>query len=421
MSGRDIKKLNEVATIIVGLAFKSKYFNVNGDGIRLVRGVNITNRKLRWGNDTRWWDNLSDDLNRYYLKDNDIVIGMDGSLVGKNYAKISLTDLPLLLVQRVACVRAKEGIYPQFIWYCISNSRFENYIDAVKTGTTIPHISSKQIGEYSINLPCYEDQKKIAAILSSLDDKIELNTRMNNVLEEIARALFRRWFVEFEFPNAEGEPYKSAGGKMVESEMGMVPEGWEVGTIGDIANVIDCLHSKKPDRCETGKPLLQLNNIRDDGLLDMSDIFFISESDYAKWISRCEASQGDCVITNVGRVGAIAQIPEGVKAALGRNMTCVRCKATLPYPTFLLECLLSDTMRLEIINKTDSGTILDSLNVRSIPKLRIVLPDRPTIEAFERIARPIRYNMELNMRENLSLVSSRDVLLPKLMSGELEV
>lgn len=291
----------------------------------------------------------------------------------------------------------------------------------LSVGTSTRFLTRKILDCFEISLPPLPVQKKIAAILSSLDDKIELNTRMNNVLEEIARALFHRWFVEFEFPNAEGKPYKSAGGKMVESEMGSVPEGWRVGTIGEIADVIDCLHSKKPDRCEEGKPLLQLNNIRDDGLLDMSDIFFISESDYAKWISRCEASQGDCVITNVGRVGAIAQIPEGVKAALGRNMTCVRCKATLPYPTFLLECLLSDTMRLEIINKTDSGTILDSLNVRSIPKLRIVLPDRPTIEAFERIARPIRYNMELNMRENLSLVSSRDVLLPKLMSGELEV
>ena len=102
-------------------------------------------------------------------------------------------------------------------------------------------------------------------------------------------------------------------------------------------------------------------------------------------------------------------------------MTCVRCKAEFPYPTYLLESMLSDTMRLEIINKTDSGTILDSLNVRSIPKLRIILPERSTIEAFERIARPIRYNMELNMRENLSLVSSRDTLLPKLMTGEIGV
>lgn len=272
-----------------------------------------------------------------------------------------------------------------------------------------------------IYIPDIEQQKKIIDIYKVFNDRISLLSSMNKILENIAQSLFKHWFVDFDFPNDDGNPYKLTGGKIVESEIGNMPAGWRVGTIGAIANVIDCLHSKKPNRCEAGKPLLQLNNIRDDGLLDMSDIFFISDSDYAKWISRCEASQWDCVITNVGRVAAVAQIPEGVNAALGRNMTCVRCKGDFPYPTYLLECLLSDTMRREIINKTDSGTIMDALNVKNIPKLRLLIPDKRIIEAFERIISPIRCDMALNLRETFSLASSRDTLLPKLMSGELSI
>ena len=137
---------------------------------------------------------------------------------------------------------------------------------------------------------------------------------MNRTLESMARAVFRQWFMENEDV-----------------------ELWEIAKLSDIADVIDCLHSKKPERQETGKPFLQLSNILDNGLLDMADIYYITESDYDNWISRIEASMGDCVITNVGRVGAVAQIPEGVKAALGRNMTAVRLKKEFPYPTFFIE------------------------------------------------------------------------------------
>ena len=145
-------------------------------------------------------------------------------------------------------------------------------------------------------------------------------------------------------------------------------------------------------------PLLQLWNIRDDGLTDMSDTYFIDEADYERWTSRIEARQGDCVVTNVGRVGAVSQIPPRLKAALGRNMTGVRCVTGFGYPTFLIEVLLSDAMRGEIDLKTDSGTILNALNVRSIPKLRLVRAPESVLSAFERIARPMRAKMETMWR-----------------------
>ena len=159
----------------------------------MVRGKNITTGNLRWGDDTRWWDDSSIDLSKYMLKADDIVIGMDGSLVGKNYAKISENDLPLLLVQRVACIRAKEGYDQRFLWGCIASGKFERYIDSIKTGTSIPHISGGQIGNYLIPDFDLPTQKKIAAILSALDEKIAINREINDNLQQQAASIFAEW------------------------------------------------------------------------------------------------------------------------------------------------------------------------------------------------------------------------------------
>ena len=134
-----------------------------------------------------------------------------------------------------------------------------------------------------------------------------------------------------------------------------------------------------------------------------------------------EASPGDCVITNVGRVGAVAQVPEGLKAALGRNMTGLRCREGFSFPTFLIELLMSDAMRKEIYLKTDSGTILDSLNVRSIPSLRFVRPSNLLLDKFERTCRPLRARLELCSVQIGGLEELRDTLMPRLISGKLRV
>jgi len=252
---------------------------------------------------------------------------------------------------------------------------------------------------------------------------------MNATLEAMARALFQSWFVDFDPVRAKLDGRQPADldrataalfpCTMHDSPLGLIPEGWDVAEIGKIADVIDCLHAKKPERRETGRFYLQLNNIRDDGLIDTTESFFISDEDYEKWISRMEATEGDCVITNVGRVGAVAQIPFGLKAALGRNMTGIRCKASFPFPAFLLECLLSGSVREEIRVKMDTGTILDALNVRNIPRLRFILPPTRIAACFEKLVSALRRRMEQNLSETRTLATLRDTLLPKLLSGEL--
>jgi len=351
-----------------------------------------------------------------------VVIGRKGAYRGVHYS-----DKPFFVIDTAFWLKPKVDMNMRWAYYAL----LTHDINSMDSGSAIPSTSREDFYALPVHVPPLLEQRAIAHILGTLDDKIELNQRMNETLQAIARAIFKSWFVDFDPVRAKAEDRQPPGmdaetaalfpDALEESALGKIPRGWSVADIGTIADVVDCLHSKKPVRQHEGMPLLQLWNIRDDGLIDMDDTYFITESDYRLWTSRIEASPGDCVITNVGRVGAVAQIPSGLTAALGRNMTAIRCKRQLPFPTLLVEYLLSGPMRNEIDLNVDSGTILDSLNVRSIPRLRLVVPSPSVAQHFENLCRPLRAKMEQALAENAALVAVRDVLLPKLLSGEMRV
>lgn len=192
--------------------------------------------------------------------------------------------------------------------------------------------------------------------------------------------------------------------------------------LGEMAEIIDCLHSKKPKEVKnTTFQLLQLNNITDSGFLDLSQKYYISKSDYENWTRKCEIVEGDCVITNVGRIGAVSQAPVGTHAAMGRNMTCIRLKKDKPFYSYLITALLSNHIRSEIMKNTDEGTIMGALNVKNIPLLLFPKFEPSVMGQLEDILSPIRKTIEQNYLSNQALNQMRDTLLPRLMSGELEV
>jgi len=181
---RKAVRLGDVADIITGFPFDGNAYSTKG--IRVIRGENVTIGNLRW-DICKCWDSFSPVLGKYMLQAGDIVVGMDGSRVGKNRARIESYDLPLLLAQRVACIRHNEKSDQSYIYYCIFSDMFEKYVQAIHTGTSIPHISASQLANYTFLMPdSLLEQRKIGTFLSSLDDKIELNARINQNLEKMA-------------------------------------------------------------------------------------------------------------------------------------------------------------------------------------------------------------------------------------------
>ncbi len=410
-----------------GSAMKAELYTATG--VPVIRGTNISNTRAWKGDWVFISESFADGMPRCVVKTGELVFPHRGS-VGEVAIIPSEEHKRYFLSSSLMKIKIDERkADPFFVYYYFRSTagRAEILKFASQVGTPGIGQPLSSLKMFSVPLPPLPEQKAISSILGALDDKIELNRQMNETLESMARLFFKDWFVDFGPTRAKAEglqPY-------LEPELWSLfpdalddddkPVGWRVTEIGDIALVVDCLHSKKPQRQDNGKPLLQLWNIRDDGLIDMNDSFLISEADYANWISRIEAQAGDCVITNVGRVGAVSQIPVGLTAALGRNMTGLRCKSDFPYPTFLIECLLSNAMREEILRRTDAGTILNALNVRSIPKLNFYLSTHDVANAFEETVRPLRLKMEINQKENDQLAQTRDLLLPKLMSGQIRL
>jgi type I restriction enzyme S subunit len=333
-------------------------------------------------------------------------------MYGANVGQLGRLKCPATVNQAVCgLVVNKEIASSRFVFYALLETR--EALAAKAQGAAQQNLNQGLIREFRIPSPQLPTQRKIAAILSAYDDLIENNLRRIKILEEMAQNLYREWFVKFRFPGHQHA-------RFTDSSLGRIPEGWEVRELQEIAQVIDCLHSKKPQQIESGtRILLQLYNIGDGGKIDLSDIFLIADDDYQKWISRIEVRAGDCVITNVGRVGAVAQIPIGLKAALGRNMTAVRPVAI--GPTYLIEYLLSPHMIKEVQIKKDAGSIMDSLNVKGIVKLVVPVGPRPLMDCFEETTRPMRALIERLFEKNNNLRRTRDLLLPRLISGKVDV
>ena len=164
-----------------------------------------------------------------YAEEGDLLFCVRGSTTGK----MNWADQKYAIGRGIAALHHRCGREYQPYLRAVIEYKLPELLSRA-TGSTFPNVSRDQLLSLEIPSHSLPTQKKIAAILSSLDDKIEINTRMNKVLEEIARALFHRWFVEFEFPNDEGKPYKSSGGRMIASEMGEIPEGWKIISFHDI-------------------------------------------------------------------------------------------------------------------------------------------------------------------------------------------
>ena len=167
--------------------------------------------------------------------------------------------------------------------------------------------------------------------------------------------------------------------------------------------------------------LMQLNNIRDDGLVDRTSAYCISPEDYVEWSRRFETRAWDFVITNVGRIGAVARIPRGYAVALGRNMTGIRPKSPAESGSFIAAALLSSAVRREIDQRTDAGSVMNALNVRSVPLLRLQDSSLSERVAFHEFASPFFENADTALSESASLAAARDALLPSLLSGKLRV
>jgi type I restriction enzyme S subunit len=360
-------------------------------------------------------------------------ITQDGRVLASPFILPDLTEKYKTIIFSGDIVKAekiKDGLMPEFLFNVLRVKKFREKAAYASSGTTVRRIPADVIESLEIPVPILTQQKFIVTFMNLIDLKVRNNFLISTTLQDMAQTIFKSWFIDFDPVKAKMDGEKPTGmddesaslfpDSFEDSELGLIPKGWEWSSIGNIAEIIDCLHSKKPILIETGFPYLQLDTISDSGVLLYENASNISKEDYDKWTSRIEVKGGDCVITNVGRVGAVSQVPEHFKAAIGRNITALRPKEDF-YRSYLIIALLSDFIKKEIKLNTDSGTILEALNVRNIPKLKIPLPNVQLLQRFESIFSSVQLQIQVLHKQNVQLVELRDSLLPRLISGELQI
>jgi len=360
-----------------------------------------------------------------YLKSGDILFNSTGQGTAGRcaFVKHLPSDVKVTIDSHILLLRCSSYHEAQCLSYALYS--FEKTLQSFMDGST-GQAELDKVRVFNLLTKIPKDgakQKKIAAVLSALDAKIELNNRINAELEAMAKTLYDYWFVQFDFPDAKGHPYKSSGGKMVYSKKlkREIPAGWNVEPLIDCCSVIDCLHSKKPDACfEADKYfLIQLENILDNGLLDVTAKYHVSKADYETWTSRIEIRNYDVVMTNAGRIAAFAQVPEYIVCGIGRNITAIRPNSISPSYFFL--SLSGLDVQKQISANLDHGAFFKSFNVKGIKILQLIRPAEQIETVFERMAAPIIKKRQLVMNENQRLSGLRDFLLPMLMNGQVRV
>ena len=312
--------------------------------------------------------------------------------------------MPLLLAQRVACVRHNELSIQSFLYYQIFNDKFEKYIKAVQTGTSIPHVSLKHIGDYPIMLPPLDIQHRISDVLKSLDDKIECNRRINENLEQQAQALFKSWFVDF-------EPFKDQ--PFVESELGMIPQGWKVGCLDELCSFISRGLTPKYDE-SSDELILGQTCVRNNIVTLNNARKHKPKTKTEKWVKQWDVLINSTGIGSLGRVGVVYFNMDNV--AIDSHITVVRASAPL-YRHYIGRNLLN--RQLEIENMAVGSTGQTELPRDMVKAMPIIIPSNEVLEKFNCVIEPMALSMYRNIEENARLAELRDTLLPKLMSGEL--
>ena len=267
-------------------------------------------------------------------------------------------------------------------------------------------------------LPPLDEQKAIAHILSTIDDKIEVNNQINKPLENMAQAIFKQWFVDFEFPNEDGEPYKSSGGEMVESELGMIPKGWGVSSLKDVINIIDNRGKTPPQEPnKTIYPIIDVKALSGDiRVIDYNNCMkYVSKETYENWFRSGHPSQGDILLSTVGSLAEL-KIFMGNTGCIAQNVVALRAiNISNLYLFELLKKIKNDLVSYNI------GSVQPSIKVTHIVKHKILIPNNIIAEKFHHFIDKITNKIFVKYNENVLLTSMRDSLIPKLMSGEIRV
>ncbi len=345
----------------------------------------------------------------YMLEEEEIIVVARG-VGGTGDVKISppksfITNLSIILL-------LKNDINKKFLYYLLKNKNLR----ILDSGSAQSQITINDLKEYEIFLPNLKLQDKIASILSLLDEKIELNRKINQNLEETAQTLFKRWFIDFEFPNEEGKPYKSSGGKMIKSELGEIPERWRVGKLGEIIEINPKENLKKLEK----KIYIEMKCLSETSSI-ISEYYereFTGTGTKFKNKDTLMARITPCLEN--GKIGYVNFLEDNDIGWGSTEFNILRSQNNIPKELSYFIARSKNFLDYAINNMNGSSG-RQRVNGKILEEYDIVISPENIYKKFGKVSNSIMNQIENNRKEIEKLQKLRDYLLPRLMNGEISV
>lgn len=305
----------------------------------------------------------------------------------------------------VLVLKTKKNILPLFLYYVLSDDNFFNYDTITSKGTKMPRGTPNAIMKYLVPDIQVDKQTKIASILSAYDDLIENNNKRIKILEQMAENLYKEWFVRFRFPGHETAEFENG-----------IPKGWEILRMENFCYVTDGTHDT-PKETNLGVPLVTGRCIRN-GFVDYDEAYLISEDDHNKIKKRSGLKSGDILFSNIGTVGNTCLVDYEREFSV-KNVIIFK-PPIRAISAYLYYWLISPSMQA-IFSTQTNGASQQFVGLTFMRRIKILVPNKYIMTSFEKNVAPIIDAMMMLHKENQNLIKQRDLLLPRLMSGKLEV
>jgi type I restriction enzyme S subunit len=407
-------KLGEITAYQKGFAFKSDWFKDKGDLV--VRVSDTTQNSIDVSTCHRIDKEKSNELQKYKLEKDDIVIATVGSwppnfasVVGK-VVKVPLEADGALLNQNAVRLKSidEDFFSKKYIYYLMKSDYFLKYIVNTAQGSANQaSIKLTDIFDFKFDIPCFKEQKSIATILSTIDDKIENNLAINITLEEMAMALYKHWFVDF-------GPFQD--GEFVESELGKIPKGWKIVQFRELLSLLKDGSHNPPKRVDSGVKFIA-------GATDIKKLevtfnkcSYITQDDYNKMHKTWEIKENDILMTIVGTIGNTAIVQnKDLPFSLQRSIAIFRPIEEIP--NYFIYLLINNESFKEYVKAHTNPTGQPGIYLKILGSYVLAQPNFQILKQFNDVIEPLFDQMFSNLTENQTLTQLRDTLLPKLISG----
>jgi type I restriction enzyme S subunit len=365
----------------------------------------------------------SPNIDKYILSEGDIVFARTGNSTGKTYYHEDKNGKLAYAGFLIKYSLDPKKVNPKYLRYFTISTEYLTWVSNLSLGSTRGNINAQTFCQCPILLPSRKQQDLLVSVLSALDSKIELNNRINAELESLAKTIYDYWFVQFDFPNADGKPYKSSGGEMVYVEEGKgdraIPAGWEIGALYDLANIAG---GSTPS---TVNPLNFCKN----------GTAWITPKDLSLNMGNKFISKGELDVTEAGMKDASLRIfpkdtillssraPIGYMAIARNDVTTNQgFKSFIPnkgFSTPFVYYAIKNSM--QSIIQYASGSTFKEISLTSIKSIQVCLPDNIVVDLYTEKVKPIFRQQDILEKENQQLTQLRDWLLPMLMNGQVSI